>query len=323
MEFSAYLSDALAHEQATQSTDWEPTQHDPLKNTSIFVKQLVRTGLIPTFVFLGAAECIPFGGIAPNLNTAKAVAEVTFCNPIYLCNTTYMTEIQTLLAQRGFSPGDIDGVYGPATQAAILQFQAKHGGLAVDGIPGTQTLIALRGDAATNVAASPTPEAVPQNPNPSPDASKTKETNKPSITPELDREAISALQLLLKMRGFYDRPIDGVKGSAVTEAILKAQRAYGLPVNGLVDSALLASLQVGTKTTTAPPQQLPSTPASPEEVVSLQKQLQQKGFYEGSMHGKLDVQTRAAIMDAQAAYGFVVNGEFTQSFLTFLTNLSP
>ncbi|CAN1209079.1 hypothetical protein TUMEXPCC7403_02570 [Tumidithrix helvetica PCC 7403] len=322
MEFSAYLSDALAHEQATQSLDWEPTQYDPLKNTSIFVKQLVRTGLIPTFVFLGVAECIPFWGIAPNLSTAKAAAEVTFCNPIYLCNTTYMTEIQTLLAQRGFSPGDVDGVYGPATQAAIVQFQAKHGGLAVDGIPGTQTLIALRG-AANSLAPSPAPETIPPAPSPSPDASKAKETNKPNIAPELDREAISTLQLLLKMRGFYDRPIDGVKGSAVTEAIVKAQKAYGLPVNGSVDSALLASLQVGTKATTAPPQQLPSTPASPEEVVSLQKQLQQKGFYEGSMHGKLDAQTRAAIMDAQAAYGFVVNGEFTQSFLAFLTNLSP
>jgi murein L,D-transpeptidase YcbB/YkuD len=50
--------------------------------------------------------------------------------------------IQKALQRLGFDPGQIDGVMGPDTRAAIKQFQEANG-LAVDGIPGPKTQAAL------------------------------------------------------------------------------------------------------------------------------------------------------------------------------------
>lgn len=57
-----------------------------------------------------------------------------------------ITELQTLLKQKGFDPGTIDGVLGGNTRAAIRAFQAANG-LGVDGIAGPQTQAALLGAA--------------------------------------------------------------------------------------------------------------------------------------------------------------------------------
>jgi len=35
--------------------------------------------------------------------------------------------IQQQLTRAGYTPGDIDGIFGPATSRAIIQYQKKHG----------------------------------------------------------------------------------------------------------------------------------------------------------------------------------------------------
>ncbi|MFQ5567853.1 MAG: peptidoglycan-binding protein, partial [Paracoccaceae bacterium] len=50
--------------------------------------------------------------------------------------------LQRALAARGFSPGALDGDFGPRTQAALTAFQ-RHAGLALDGRAGPQVLAAL------------------------------------------------------------------------------------------------------------------------------------------------------------------------------------
>jgi hypothetical protein len=55
-----------------------------------------------------------------------------------------VAEVQCLLRRAGFSPGGIDGMFGPLTQGAAKSFQ-KHAGLDVDGIVGPHTWKALRG----------------------------------------------------------------------------------------------------------------------------------------------------------------------------------
>lgn len=51
-------------------------------------------------------------------------------------------QLQERLAGSGFAPGQIDGIFGPTTKAAVIAFQnSKH--LAPDGIVGSQTWAAL------------------------------------------------------------------------------------------------------------------------------------------------------------------------------------
>ena len=68
---------------------------------------------------------------------------------IYRLTSPYMTggavrEIQERLQIRGYELGKADGVYGPKTYAAVLQFQ-RAAGLLIDGEAGPLTLAALRG----------------------------------------------------------------------------------------------------------------------------------------------------------------------------------
>jgi hypothetical protein len=51
--------------------------------------------------------------------------------------------LQRALKKAGYSPGAIDGSYGPSTESAVKGFQQAHG-LVADGIAGTKTLAALR-----------------------------------------------------------------------------------------------------------------------------------------------------------------------------------
>jgi len=63
--------------------------------------------------------------------------------------------LQKALQAAGFSPGAIDGSFGPGTEAAVLAFQRSEG-IAADGIVGTKTATAL------GLAAIPSiPSAIP------------------------------------------------------------------------------------------------------------------------------------------------------------------
>lgn len=61
--------------------------------------------------------------------------------------TRSVREIQQALKDKGFDPGNIDGVWGRKTIAAVKKFQAEHG-LDVDGIVGPRTTAALFGSTA-------------------------------------------------------------------------------------------------------------------------------------------------------------------------------
>ena len=56
--------------------------------------------------------------------------------------------LQNLLAERGYDPGEVDGVVGPKTRAAVRKYQLSAG-LVPDGYPTQQLLRMLRNDGAT------------------------------------------------------------------------------------------------------------------------------------------------------------------------------
>jgi len=54
-----------------------------------------------------------------------------------------VTELQKKLVSLGYVVGNVDGIYGPKTKAAVTRFQ-KERGLKVDGIAGPQTIKELK-----------------------------------------------------------------------------------------------------------------------------------------------------------------------------------
>lgn len=60
-----------------------------------------------------------------------------------------VTQIQTKLKNWGYYGGNVDGIYGSKTTAAVKKFQ-KTNGLAVDGVCGVKTLAALGISASTS-----------------------------------------------------------------------------------------------------------------------------------------------------------------------------
>jgi hypothetical protein len=59
-------------------------------------------------------------------------------------NGEFTRQWQQALLDRGYTPGPLDGLWGPRTKQAIIQFQ-KDKGLAPDGWPGVNTVQAMRG----------------------------------------------------------------------------------------------------------------------------------------------------------------------------------
>ncbi|HIK53882.1 MAG TPA: peptidoglycan-binding protein [Synechococcales cyanobacterium M55_K2018_004] len=164
-----------------------------------------------------------------------------------------VTALQQRLRTLGYYNGGIDGIFGPQTEAAVIAFQRSQG-INADGIVGRSTAAALLNPSpatATNPTPNPqpTPPATPTPPNsgsgvlpppqvfpapvfPTPDSpSESVAVNPDRSNPAADTEgkfSVLELQWMLRQRGFYRGPIDGVLGSETRRAISDAQRSYGL-----------------------------------------------------------------------------------------------
>lgn len=125
-----------------------------------------------------------------------------------------VTSLQLNLRSAGYNPGSIDGFFGNTTEYAVRQFQRDRG-LPIDGVVGPAT------EAALTRTGRPRPGS-----GSSGSSSRTRE-----------------LQRLLARRGCYRGPIDGVYGPGTRAAVQRAQRAYGLAVDGVAGSATLSALR--------------------------------------------------------------------------------
>lgn len=124
----------------------------------------------------------------------------------------YVTFLQARLTDLGFSPGPVDGVFGPQTEAAVKAFQSAYQ-LAVDGIVGPQTWGALLS----------------------------------GTFPVLRRGSTGPYVLFVQARltdlGYSVGPLDGIFGPRTEQAVIEFQRAHGVvPANGVVDSNTWAAL---------------------------------------------------------------------------------
>ena len=128
-------------------------------------------------------------------------------------------ELQTLLDKHGFPCGEIDGVFGPATDKAVKSFQNANG-LAVDGKVGEKTWAALR--------------AEPIIPTPHEPEKDTRRKLYLTPRPRMQGEDIREVQERLNAHNVVC-DVDGVFGPATDTAVRAFQRAEGIDVNGVVN----------------------------------------------------------------------------------------
>ena len=203
--------------------------------------------------------------------------------------TPEIASIQQLLARRGFNPGAIDGVKGPATRDAIINAQAFYK-LETDGVIGSKTLAALQADT-YEAGGSPSTKMTPISYSSSND--------------------VAFVQQLLKDRGFYNGAIDGIQGSRTTEAIIAAQTFYKLGIDGVAGSQTIGALQSDTFVANgAPKVVVVNDPVSQSSnaVANLQQLLSDRGFYGGAIDGINGPMTKEAVILAQKTYGLIADG---------------
>jgi peptidoglycan hydrolase-like protein with peptidoglycan-binding domain/TPR repeat protein len=123
---------------------------------------------------------------------------------------------QRRLAAAGYSPGPIDGRYGPLTKRAVVRFQATHR-LAVDGIAGPHTISALT---APTVVLYPGDGYLASG-----------------------SRLVRVLQRHLAAAGFSPGPIDGRYGPLTKRAVARFQASRHLPVDGIARRRTLERLQ--------------------------------------------------------------------------------
>ncbi|MET0835798.1 MAG: peptidoglycan-binding protein, partial [Thermoleophilaceae bacterium] len=125
--------------------------------------------------------------------------------------------LQAALTKLHLYTGFVDGVRGPLTRSAVVRFQRRRG-LLVDGIAGSQTRHALG------------------------------RLGRPALGSRVMRIGsrgwdVAALQYLLQRKGYGPGTADGVFGGLTQAAVLRAQRAAGIGVDGLAGSATIGALR--------------------------------------------------------------------------------
>ena len=122
--------------------------------------------------------------------------------------------LQEKLNAKGFHSGNVDGIFGAKTYAAVTAFQ-KANSLGVDGIVGKLTWAKLYDATPVNV---------------------TPVTTQPMLRTGSRGDAVRKLQELLNAKGYTCGSVDGIFGSKTYAAVLAFQKANGLAADGIVGS---------------------------------------------------------------------------------------
>ncbi len=178
---------------------------------NLFLMQGGRSGQ----VVIGAS---PEAAIKPPVRALSTQPVVTVPMPGTAALETARA-VQRELSARGYVMGANDGAVSLVTRAAIMAYEADHG-LGLTGEPSEALLQRIILGQATADAAGPVSA---------------------KIGPQADQVIRTAQQSLLALN-YGPLKVDGFVGDATVQAILKFERAHGMPESGRVSGGLIMAL---------------------------------------------------------------------------------
>lgn len=196
-------------------------------------------------------------------------------------NKTEVKHIQERLQYYGYYTKKIDGIYGSGTLQAVRAFQEANG-LKVDGAVGASTLTKL--DSSTAVSKSSIG------------------TTYQKLKLNDSNATVKYVQKRLWALGYYNGDWSGVFGSETWNAVKEFQANNSLKVDGIVGPTTWNTL-FGSPA--SKPQHESEVSA---EIKGYQQQLKDLGWYNGSLTGKYDGATVAAVKSFQTACGLTADG---------------
>jgi len=123
-----------------------------------------------------------------------------------------------------------------------------------------------------------------------------------SRTIELTRTDVMALQRVLRQRGYYRGPVNGVFTGSTRQALMNFQDENNLSETGRVDLRTAELLGLNISVVSDSPR------LTRGDIIELQRELREKGFYHGSIIGVFTSSTKAALIDFQEENGLTANG---------------
>lgn len=202
---------------------------------------------------------------------------------------TAVRVLQTFLIEKKYLDGNVDGVFGRKTTAALKAYQTAKN-LKADGICGVSTWAAIKADGGLKTTAASSSD----------DNSSTYKTLRQGTS----GDAVRTLQRNLKTLSYYTAGVDGNYGSKTVAAVKAFQKAMGLTQDGVAGSATQAMINtmISMTSTTL---RMGSTG---EKVKTLQTRLAALKYYSGAIDGKFGKGTYNAVMAFQKACGLKTDG---------------
>jgi peptidoglycan hydrolase-like protein with peptidoglycan-binding domain len=217
---------ALAEAEGSPAPEPPTTSTTSLPTASVERVEQAEEDLASAFE--GVADSTPLSDAAEEVNAAAYAVEVASLRLLadagcltedeeaeaVAAVASYTATVQTSLTAAGYFEGEVDGVYGPATVAAVERLQEDND-LPVTGLVDRATANALE-DAVADAEGADADEAIAHT---------------------------AALQTILELAGYWTGPIDGSWTPALTSALQELQTDLGVPPTGVVDAATLEAFQ--------------------------------------------------------------------------------
>ncbi len=188
--------------------------------------------------------------------------------------------LQTLLGRAGFSPGQVDGIFGLLTDASVRDFQ-RAAAIEVDGLVDEETWIEINRVVDEGIDL------------------------RPEVIARLGDRGLIVIEIqgLLSQAGFSPGSIDGIFGSRTESAVRSFQSSEGLGVDGLVDGPTFDALDESTNPTV-----IVRLGDRGLVVIEVQSLLTDFGFSPGPVDGIFGSRTESAVRAFQSAEGLLVDG---------------